>query len=254
MGKNGRYRYRGFVAVCFALMLLSGCGKSSGSAADVANSSEDSHVDIKELQKENSDVFAWVTVPDTNINYPVLQNGEGDDRFYTDHNWLKESDPNGAIYIEAANLRNMCDFNEVLHGQNPGDGTMFSDLSKFLDRTFFEEHPYIYVYLDGNALIYYTFAAYTRDDKRLIEQYDFTYAFGCQAFLDEIYSGSRSMTKNVRTGWEDAVTPENFIITLSTASREDPGKQIILVGCLVGDLRGTIDRYVDYSDPGSEWD
>ena len=62
------------------------------------------------------------------------------------------------------------------------------------------------------------------------------------------------MNKNVRDGWEGAVGPENFLITLSTESYEDPGKQIVLVGCLVGDLRGTIDRYVDYSDPESEWE
>ena len=74
------------------------------------------------------------------------------------------------------------------------------------------------------------------------------YLKGCQAFLDEIYN-SRSMTKNIRSGWEGAVAPENFIITLTTTDSTDPSKQIIVVGCLVGDVMGKIDREIDYSAP-----
>jgi sortase B len=36
---------------------------------------------------------------------------------------------------------------------------------------------------------------------------------------------------------------------LTTENRDDPSKQGIVVGCLVGDMRGTIDRFVDYSKP-----
>ena len=246
------------IGVCvISLIALVGCGLKTSKADETANkggrdeSATDSHVDIGELKKTNSDIFAWLYIPDTEIDYPVLQNDHGDDSFYKDHNMLKESDPNGALYIEAANLTNMCDFNEVIHGSSPSDGTMFAGLGKFLDRTYFEERPYIYCYLEGNALIYYTFAAYTRNNNRMLEQYDFTNAHGCQDFLDEIYS-SRSMNKIIRSGWENAVTPKNFIITLVTQDPADPSKQIVLVGCLVGDVAGTIDRDIDYSDPGSE--
>ena len=159
----------------------------------------------------------------------------------------KEEDGHGAIYIEAANLKDMCDFNEVLHGASTSDGTMFSQLSMFLDKSFFDEHPYVYVYMDGNALIYYVFAAYTRDDTRLLEEYDFTYASGCQAFLDEIYGG-RSMDKLIRQGWEDQVQPENFLITLTTLDALS-GRQLIVVGCLVGDVTGQINREMDYGAP-----
>ena len=53
----------------------------------------------------------------------------------------------------------------------------------------------------------------------------------------------------LRTGWEGAVSPENFIITLTTKDVHDPSKQLVVVGCLVGDIAGKIDRYVDYGDP-----
>ena len=239
------------LAVIAAISLLGGCAaerQNAVSVGDAEDESAEAHVDIAKLKESNEDIFAWINVPNTSIDYPVLQSSEGDDSFYTNHNVNKEEDPKGAIYTECANLKDMCDFNEVLHGSSPEDGTMFADVEKFLDRKYFEEHPYIYVYMEGNALIYYVFAAYNRSNTRLLQQYDFTCASGCQDFLDEIYD-SRTMTKNIRSGWEDAVKPENFIITLSTVSSTDPSKQTIVVGCLVGDVMGKIDRVIDYSEP-----
>ena len=56
------------------------------------------------------------------------------------------------------------------------------------------------------------------------------------------------MSRLIRNGWEEQVQPENFLVTLSTVN-PSTGKQIVVIGCLVGDVAGTIDRYVDYSDP-----
>ncbi len=263
MGKTCRYNNVSMNALKFGLtmilaaMLLVGCGKGNGNA-DIAitdgardESAADSHVDFEKLKQTNSDIFAWLYIPDTDIDYPVVQNGDGDDSFYLNHNVYREEDPKGAIHIEAANMKDMCDFNEVLLGSAPEDGDMFAGLNKFLDRSYFEDHKYIYVYTEGNALIYYVFAAYSREDTKLLQQYDFSYASGCREFLNEIFS-SKSMNRNVRAGWERAVEVENFLITLSTQNTDDPSKQTVVIGCLVGDVRGEIDRYIDYSDPEDE--
>ena len=247
--KNGLKRC--FLALML-LGLLSGCAGKIGVEEQINGSRDetatDSHVDFDKLKKENEDIFAWLYIPDTAIDYPICQSMDGDDSFYRTHNAMKQEDPKGAIYTECANLKNMCDFNEVLHGTSPEDGTMFADLQKFLDRKYFEDHEYIHVYTEGKALLYMIFASYVREDIRLLAEYDFTYASGCQAFLDEIYN-SRSMNKNIRSGWEKAVEPENFIITLTTPFADDPSRQVVVIGCLVGDVRGEIDRVMDYSDP-----
>lgn len=263
MRKLCRYNYidknalKGILVLFCMLTFLTGCAASDKSdvsqePANEETDSESPRVDFAKLKSENSDIFAWISVPGTGIDYPVCQNLDGDDSFYITHNALKEQDPKGAIYTESANLTNMCDFNEVLHGSSPDDGTMFADLQNFLDRKYFEEHKLIYVFTEDNSLAYYVFAAFPRSNTRLLELYDFTYASGCQNFLDEIYD-EKSMNKLVRDGWEHAVTPENFIITLSTQNRDDPTRQTVVVGCLVGDASGTIDREMDYSDPESDW-
>lgn len=261
MLKNSRYNYicgkavKVIFTALLVLVFVTGCSAFGGAGRKNAiqrdETATDSHVDFESLKKQNSDIFAWIYVPDTGIDYPVLQNSEGDDSFYNSHNVLKEQDPRGAIHIEAANLSNMCDFNEVLHGSSSEEGGFFSDLRNFLDRKYFEDHKYIYVYTEGNALIYYIFAAYNRDDTRLLGEYDFTYAKGCQDFLDEIFDG-KAMNKNIREEWVGELAPENFLITLTTPSIDEPGKQTVVIGCLVGDVRGDIDRYVDYSEPYDE--
>ena len=229
------------------LVMLCGCSAPWGKDKSAKKADEASIVDFEKLKTQNEDIFAWIRIPDTNIDYPVLQSSDGDDSFYMNHDYLKNEDYRGSIYIEAANMKDMCDFNEVLHGSSTSDGTMFSQLNKYLDKNFFDEHPYVYVYMEGNVLIYLVFAAYTREDTRLLAEYDFSYASGCQAFLDEVYYG-RNMNKIIREGSENQVEPENFVITLTTKDMLS-SKQLVVVGCLVGDVTGQIDREIDYSDP-----
>ncbi len=249
MKSRGVKTRNGLIVMLLLTVFLFGCGEES--AADIAaldgEEAEEQVIDVQKLHEANSDIFAWIKIPGTTIEAPVLQSSEGDDSYYASHDYVKRYDPDGALYIEAANGNDMCDFNTVIHGSSPSDGSRFAGLSQFLDRTYFDENQFIYIYLDGNALVYYIFAAYLRDDTRLLEQYDFSYASGCQAFLDEIYD-SRSMSKIIRNGWEDQVVPENFLVTLTTT---DPatGKQLVVIGSLIGDVAGTIDRYVDYGDP-----
>ena len=231
--------------VTSASVLLSGCGLQK--SIILSESATDMHLDFQELKKENSDFVAWLYIPDTGIDYPILQASDGDDLYYTTHNAAKKEDARGALYIEAANLRNMCDFNEVIHGSSAYDGAMFADLDKFLDRAYFEKHDYAYVYMDCNALAYYIIAAYTRDDGNLLEQYDFSYASGCREFIDEIYD-ARDMNKIVRSGCETGLEPEHFLITLTAPSRHIPGKQTVVIGCLMGDAAGIMDREIDYGD------
>ena len=236
-----------FIAFC-----LTGCSKKAANSVgntgyETSTLPTEQESGFDSVKRLNEDAFAWLYIPDTEINYPILQNAEGDDLFYSDHNEFKEPDANGAIYIEAANLNDMCDFNEVIHGASPADGTRFAGLNNFLDKKYFDEHEYAYVYMENNSLTYYIIAAYTRDNTRLLEQYDFSYASGCSEFIDEIYNNGDT-NKIIREGCETGLSPEHFLITLTTDSAVEPGKQTVVVGCLVGDAAGNINREIDYGN------
>ena len=213
--------------------------ESTGIAYETA---EDAQIDFTVLKEENQDIFAWIYIPGTEIDYPVLQSEEADD-FYEYHNAFGETDDSGAIYIELANLTNMCDFNTVLHGKTDTDGSgLFSDLYRFADPDYFKEHEQIYMYLDGNVLTYEVFAAYERENTSLIRTYDFTYLSGCEQFLNDMYA-TRDMRMNLREGWEN-VSPYHFLITLTTQKEENAEEQFVVIAALVQDAAGTIDRVV----------
>ncbi len=239
-----------------AILMTTACGEKRSVGTELAVGQEDSisetgatyesakdgEVDIASLQKENPDIFGWLYIPGTNIDHPVLQSTEADE-YYESHNALGEEDDAGALYIELANLTDMCDFNTVIHGKTTDEGTMFSELYEFADPDFFEGHEKAFIYLDGNLLTYEIFAAFEQEDISLIRTYDFTWASGCQEFLDELY-GRKIMGKNIRQGWE-GVTPRHFLITLTTKKDPASDKQFIVVAGLVGDAAGNIDRLVE---------
>ncbi len=212
-------------------------------SAILQESAQDAQVDFQALKEENPEIFAWLYIPDTSIDAPVAQSGESDE-YYASHNITKENDENGALYIEAANLTSMCDFNTVIHGNTAEDGEsgLFAELYQFSDPDYFDSHEQMYLYLEDNVLTYEIFAAYERENNSLIRTYDFTYLSGCDQFLKDMYS-IRSMNMMIRSGWED-VTPYHFLVTLTTSRGKDSDSQFVVLAALIEDPAGTIDRAV----------
>lgn len=217
-------------------------GEARLGTAVAGETAEDAVIDFAALQSENPDIFAWLYVPGTGIDAPVLQSAEADD-YYETHNAYGEPDSRGALYTELANLKDMCDFNTVIHGKS-GENGLFEGLYQFADPDFFEEHEEAYIYLDGNLLTYTVFAAYERENTSLIRSYDFTYGTGCEKFLADMY-GSREMGKNLREGWEE-VTPYHFLITLTAEEEGHAEKQFVVLAVLTEDAAGAIDRTVEW--------
>lgn len=98
-------------------------------------------VSFEELQKINPDVLGWLTVYDTNIDYPVVQDKEGNE-YYLDHNPKKEVEASGSVFLDYRNNPNFTDFNTILYGHHMAEHKMFGDLDEFLDEDFFNEHEY----------------------------------------------------------------------------------------------------------------
>lgn len=231
------------VAAAIMTISISGCGKAKTGSGDAeptpeATVEEENKIefttDIKSLTEQNEDIFAWLRIPGTNIDYPILQSGITDD-YYESHNEKMEEDEDGALYIEMANMMDMCDFNTVIHGKQ----SKFNELYKYADPEFFGSNGEIFVFLDGNVLTYQVFAAYERDNTSLIRTYDFSYISGCQEFLDDLYN--KEIGKNLLEDW-GVITPYNFCITLTTQLEENSDKQYVVVAALVNDEAGTINR------------
>ncbi|MCL2680284.1 MAG: class B sortase, partial [Coriobacteriia bacterium] len=95
---------------------------------------------FEELRAINPDVFGWITVYGTNIDYPLVQGP--DNSFYLNHTAKREFALSGAIFLDVANDRNFTDFNSIIHGHHMEQGAMFGNLDLFTDREFFDSRMY----------------------------------------------------------------------------------------------------------------
>lgn len=188
-------------------------------------------IDFEKLQEINTDIYAWIRISDTPIDYPIAQR-EGDDTYYLHHDMYGESRFAGCIYTEDCNSKDFTDPNTVIYGHNMKNGSMFKGLHKFADSTFFEEHPYIYIYTPDHVLAYKVFAAYTYDDRHIINSFDFTDKEVFAEYLDDIFH-VRAMDANIR---EDvSVTADDRIITLETCVGGDSDARYLVQAVLIKD-------------------
>ena len=77
-------------------------------------------VDFETLQKENPDIYAWITIPGTDIDYPVVQDST-DNTYYLNHAADTSLSDSGAIYSEKENAKDFDDYLTVLYGHNMKD-------------------------------------------------------------------------------------------------------------------------------------
>lgn len=241
------------LALWMGISCLAGCSKEEDSAEMAEKqpvieeatgleyeTAKDGHIDFGVLQQQNPEIFAWLYVPGTNIDVPVLQSGESDE-YYKVHGADGKENSLGALYTEMANLMNMCDFNTIIHGQDETEENLFYELHFFENPEFFQANTKFYIYLPDNVLTYEIITAYYDEGSDLLRRYDYTTFQGCQDYIESIY-GARDMSKNIREGWEE-LTPYHFLVTLDGEVRED-NTQYVVIGALVGDAAGTIDRVI----------
>ncbi len=100
--------------------------------------------DWESLQNANSDIVGWIYVPDTVINYPIVQGKDND--FYLDHSSLGASNLIGAIFLDANASSDFSDFQSIIYGHSViSSSEMFTQVASFADASFFESHPYLYI-------------------------------------------------------------------------------------------------------------
>lgn len=182
------------------------------------------HVDFAALNEINPDLYAWIHINDTNIDYPIAQHPT-DDSFYLNHDMYGDARFAGCLYTQRANKTDFSDPNTVVYGHNMRSGSMFSTLHYFEDADFFNTHPYIYIYTEDKIRVYEIFAARFFTDDNVLTVYNYEDPKSFQKFLDDIYN-NRSMRNNIRGDLE--VTTEDRILTLSTCVGGSPEERFLV--------------------------
>ena len=95
-------------------------------------------VDFAALESINSDCVAWIRIDGTAIDYPVVQGY--DNSFYLKHLFDGEWNGAGCIFLDSRVEPDLSDRHSVLYGHHMKNGTMFSDIAKYKDQTYYENH------------------------------------------------------------------------------------------------------------------
>ena len=97
--------------------------------------------DYSAVTEQYPGVVGWIKIPNTNVNYPVVQCADND--YYLTHNIQEVKDRRGAIYMDYRNDAVNLNSNTVVYGHNCYDGTMFSDLANYDNIEFYKKAPII---------------------------------------------------------------------------------------------------------------
>ena len=190
-------------------------------------------IDFAALQAVNPDVYAWIRIDGTTVDYPIVQRRD-DENYYLDHTWEGKTSPEGAIFTQACNAIDFTDFNTAIYGHQMGEGvdTMFHTLNRYLEEGFMEQYPKVVIYTPDHIMTYRVFAAVVYDDRHLIQYFNYVMNSQRQAFLDSILN-----SRDMRNKYSDAesVGITDRIVSLSTCISGEPGHRLLIEAVLVNE-------------------
>jgi len=210
----------------------SGVSQSStqtGNTAKVKNP-----IDFGSLQKKNDEIYAWIKVDDTKVDYPIVQN-KRDDSFYLKHSAEDKSwSASGAVYTELVNSKKFNDSITVIYGHNGYSDTMFTTLHYFNKKDFFDNHPYFYIYTADRRLTYQVISAFKYDDRHIMNSFNFPDEAELTEFQKMLQNPNSSL-KNVRKELDTKINPKSKIVILSTCITNQKSSRYLVCGVLVKD-------------------
>ena len=184
-----------------------------------------------ELMEINPDVYAWIYIPNTAVDYPVARStSDGDDSFYLENNVYRQYQFSGTIYSEIKNSPDMHDRVTVMYGHNMLNGTMFATLHNFGNKEFFDQNNTAFVLTKDKVFTYLIYSAYTYDDRHILNTNNFANDEVFQSYLDETLD-PHAIDANVREGV--TLTTDNKILTLSTCTSGPSDTRYLVQGVLV---------------------
>lgn len=193
--------------------------------------------EYEEYYKKNTDFVGWIKIENTNIDYPVVQTDNND--YYLSHNFEKEPEGRGSIYMDCICSPDLSDKNTVIYGHNWLDTTMFSELTKYNSFDFYKKHPVIEFNTISEMHKWKIFAVFITsasesEDNGYVFNYIYPHMEG-----ENFYGYKKEIDKRTLFYTGVDVNESDQILTLSTCTRAaDKGKnradcRIVIVARMV---------------------
>lgn len=191
----------------------------------------DKTIYFQSLWETNTDIYAYIYIPNTNVDYPVLRH-PSDNLYYLEHNIDGSKGLPGCIYTESYNSIGFDDPVTLVYGHNMKNGSMFASLHNFEDGSFFDKNRYIFIYTPYNTFVYEVFAAVTYNDNHIMKAFDFEQEKEFDSFIESLHS-VRDMNAHFTDDIE--VSYEDNVLVLSTCT-SNASKRFLVCAVMLGSL------------------
>ena len=163
----------------------------------------------------NEDMAAWLVIPGTNIDYPVMWTPK-DENFYLYKDFNGNKNSNGCLILDTDSCVDPLTTNLIIHGHNMKSGAMFGNLTDYEDPDYYEEHKQIILHTEECERNYEVIAVFRsqvfKKTDNVFKFYKFFQA-DTEAEFQDFYTNIKEMSL-----YDTGVTAEfgDRFITLST--------------------------------------
>lgn len=177
-------------------------------------------VNFDKMQAQYPDVVGYVYSADTVLKYPIVQTSDEGGEYYLYRDIDGSSNKNGTVFLDWRCNSDFTSQNNLIYGHNMKTGRMFAPIVKYRDQSFYDAHPYMYLYTPNQLYKVNLFAG-------MVTPHDSTvYSYSLSA--DYIKQCIASSTFKSSVG-----TPTGNILTLSTCAYDYDNARYVVMGELV---------------------
>ena len=187
--------------------------------------------EYQELAEINPDFVGWIFIDGTNIDYPVMQT-QDDPEFYLRRNFQKEHATAGVPFMDASSDIFVPTSNFLIYGHNMKNGTMFHDMLKYKDKSFYQEHKtfrFDTIYKGGQGTYEIIAAGYSKiypEDSDAFKYYQYA-GITSRSDFNEYLKGVKELSE-----YNTGVSAEygDQLVTLSTCAYHEKNGRFFIVG------------------------
>ena len=158
-----------------------------------------------------------------------------DDEYYLHHNFQKEKDKYGCLYVRSIADLNTPGTNFIIYGHNMRDGSMFGNLDEYASEDFYREHVRISFDTLYEGRTYEILSAFST---RIQEESEFKYYEFYQANTEQEFLGFYENIKKLSL-YDTGVTAEfgDTFLTLSTCFGSAEDERFVVIAKKIGEIR-----------------
>lgn len=147
-------------------------------------------IDFDALKKINPDVVSWITIPGTNIDYPLLQGKDNNQYLHKDMEGRDSAA--GAIFLDHGDKADLSSRHNIIYGHHMKNGTMFKDIVKYKDQQYFDEHQDIILYTPDREIHLKALAAVVANPDAIRRKIDFQSWEEFTSYIEEMTQDARA--------------------------------------------------------------